>query len=316
MIAQDTVETIRKFSRIMVRELGFMNTTLAATTYSASAVHALLEIENHKEITAVELKHLLGLEKSSISRMLNKLNESGEIKEVQKGTDARYKSLQLTDQGLDTVKKINNYADKQVMDALNHILISDQKTIAQGLKFYAEALAACHKEKALQLGQNIEIVSGYRAGMIGRMTEMHGTYYSKNYNFGHFFEAKVAASIAEFSQRINRDCNKIWLAIHHDQIIGSVAIDGEDLNNHEAHLRWFILDKDYQGYGIGRKLLNEAINFCDQQAFSTVQLWTFSGLDAARKLYESFGFKLVKECAGDQWGKTVLEQQFTRKKLE
>ncbi|WP_227559239.1 hypothetical protein [Acinetobacter bereziniae] len=65
------------------------------------------------------------------------------------------------------------------MNALNHLLISEQKTIAQGLKFYAEALVACHKEKVVNLSQNIEIVSGYRAGMIGRVTEMHGTYYSK-----------------------------------------------------------------------------------------------------------------------------------------
>ncbi|MBJ8428392.1 GNAT family N-acetyltransferase, partial [Acinetobacter bereziniae] len=229
-------------------------------------------------------------------------------------TDARYKCLQLTDQGHNTVKKINHYADQQVMNALNHLLISEQKTIAQGLKFYAEALVACHKEKVVNLSQNIEIISGYRAGMIGRVTEMHGTYYSKNHNFGCSFEAKVAASVAEFSQRMNSDCNNIWFAIHNDQIIGSVAIDGEDLNNHEAHLRWFILDEDYQGYGVGRKLLNEAIGFCDHHAFSAVHLWTFSGLDAARKLYESLGFELVKEWTGDQWGKTVIEQQFTRKK--
>ncbi len=113
---------------------------------------------------------------------------------------------------------------------------------------------------------------------------------------------------------MNSDCNNIWFPIHNDQIIGSVAIDGEDLNHHQAHLRWFILNEDYQGYGIGRKLLNEAIGFCNQHAFSVVHLWTFRGLDAARKLYESCGFELVKEWTGDQWGKTVVEQQFTQKK--
>ncbi|WP_262540177.1 hypothetical protein [Acinetobacter bereziniae] len=111
--------------------------------------------------------------------MLSKLVQNREIKEVQEDTDARYKCLQLTDQGHNTVRKINHYADQQVMNALNHILISEQKTIAQGHKIYAEALVACHKEKVVNLSQNIEIVSGYRVGMIGRVTEIHGTYYSK-----------------------------------------------------------------------------------------------------------------------------------------
>ncbi|PLP19110.1 MarR family transcriptional regulator, partial [Klebsiella pneumoniae] len=36
------------------------------------------------------------------------------------------------------------------------------------------------------------------------------------------------------------------------------------------------------------------------------------GLDAARKLYESFGFTLIREWQGEQWGKVMTEQQFTR----
>jgi hypothetical protein len=41
------------------------------------------------------------------------------------------------------------------------------------------------------------------------------------------------------------------------------------------------------------------MNFCDSQNFAAVQLWTFSGLDAARRLYESFGFRLTKEWQGN-----------------
>jgi hypothetical protein len=58
------------------------------------------------------------------------------------------------------------------------------------------------------------------------------------------------------------------------------------------------------------------MNFCDSQNFAAVQLWTFSGLDAARRLYESFGFRLTKEWQGEQWGSEMLEQQFTRNAYE
>lgn len=65
---------------------------------------------------------------------------------------------------------------------------------------------------------------------------------------------------------------------------------------------------------MGRRLIAEAVAFCDRQGFKSIQLWTFKGLDAARRLYESFGFELVSEEQGDQWGSTVTEQQFTRLK--
>jgi hypothetical protein len=44
LINQSLITEIRRSSRLMVRELGFMNSTLAATDYSPSAVHTLLEI--------------------------------------------------------------------------------------------------------------------------------------------------------------------------------------------------------------------------------------------------------------------------------
>jgi len=312
MIDQKIIDEIRSSSRIMVRELGFMSSTLAATDYSPSAVHSLLELENRGSLTAVQLGQLLGLEKSSVSRMLVKLIKAGEIKEEQDKNDARLKVIKLTPKGVETVRKINNYGEMRVIQAIEKLKSYEQLVIAQGLTAYAESLVNCRDNKDLIDNNTIQIVSGYRAGMIGRIAEMHGTYYYENYNFGPFFEGKVATNLAEFSNRLYKDSNNIWLAIKNNKIVGSVAIDGEDLGNNEAHLRWFILSDDCRGQGIGKKLLKEAINFCDQKQFSAVQLWTFSGLSAARKLYENFGFKLANEWEGDQWGNTMLEQQFTR----
>lgn len=56
------IQQIRTASRLMVRELGFMSTTLAATHYSPSAVHTLLEVSMRGEMTAAQLVTLLGLE--------------------------------------------------------------------------------------------------------------------------------------------------------------------------------------------------------------------------------------------------------------
>ncbi len=308
------VSVIRRSSRLMVRELGFMASTLASTNYSPSAVHTLVEIALRKEMTAGQLVQLLGLEKSSVSRMLARLIAAGELEEVVSTEDARTKSLRLTGKGRDTVNKINAYSNERVVSAIQSLQPAQQQIISQGLSLYANALLACRETGGDTRPDELKIVQGYLPGMIGRIAEMHGSYYAREHNFGRFFEAKVASGLAEFSGRLDKPCNQIWLAVLNDRIVGSVAIDGEDLEQGEAHLRWFIIDDGCRGHGAGKKLLNEAILFCDSVGFSAVHLWTFNKLTTARRLYESFGFTLVKEWEGDQWGSLITEQQFTRRR--
>jgi len=298
----------------MVRELGFMGSTLASTNYSPSAVHTLVEIALRKEMTASQLVQLLGLDKSSVSRMLARLIAAGELEEVISAEDARAKSLRLTAKGHETVSKINTFSNERVVSAIKSLAPAQQQTISEGLSLYANALLACREKGNDTHPDELTIVQGYIPGMIGRIAEMHGSYYVREHHFGRFFEAKVATGVAEFSDRLDKPCNQIWLAVMDGRIVGSVAIDGEDLAPGEAHLRWFILDDGCRGHGVGKKLLTKAMRFCDSVGFSAVHLWTFNKLTAARRLYESFGFTLAKEWKGDQWGTLITEQQFTRRR--
>lgn len=309
------VEDIRAASRSMVRELGFMQSTLAASGHSASAVHTLLEIDARGAMTAAQLAPFLGLDKSSISRMLAKLIEAGELEEAVAGDDARVKQLSLTRDGKRKVDQIHAYGRMQVNTAMARLNPSQRQAVAQGLGAYAQALQACREnDEAFRPGASnpITIHAGYQPGMIGRITEMHAAFYARHAGFGQFFESQVATGVAEFAGRLNQTGNHVWLALLNDRIVGSVAIDGQDLGNNHAHLRWFILDDGCRGSGVGRQLLAEAVAYCDRLGFAATRLWTFKGLDAARKLYESVGFQLVREEAGEQWGSTVTEQQFIR----
>ncbi|HEY1845264.1 MAG TPA: helix-turn-helix domain-containing GNAT family N-acetyltransferase [Buttiauxella sp.] len=311
-IDSSLIAEIRAASRTMVRELGFLNATLAATDYSASAVHSLLELESQEEMSAAQLVQVLGLEKSSVSRMLAKLVKAGEIAEGADRLDSRVKTLFLTVKGQKTVNNIHAFGQQQVTNALEVLNPSQQQAVAQGLAAYAQALKICRLGEAARITNQIDISTGYCPGVVGRVAEMHADYYSRNYSFGQFFESKVAMGIAEFVGRLNKPCNEIWVATRHGRVVGSVAIDGEDLGPGEAHLRWFILDEGCRGSGVGRSLIEKAVAFCDEQGFEVTHLWTFKGLNAARRLYESCGFMLALEEQGTQWGSLVTEQQFTR----
>ncbi|MDO0887916.1 hypothetical protein NCW36_08900 [Acinetobacter pittii] len=98
--------------------------------------------------------------------------------------------IKLTPKGVETVRKINNYGEMRVIQAIEKLKSYEQLVIAQGLTAYAESLVNCRDNKDLIDNNTIQIVSGYRAGMIGRIAEMHGTYYYENYNFGPFLKEK------------------------------------------------------------------------------------------------------------------------------
>ena len=154
------------------------------------------------------------------------------------------------------------------------------------------------------------IQSGYRPGAIGRITELHAAYYHGHWNFGLYFEAKVAAGLSEFLNRFDATRDGFWLALAGDEIVGSIAIDGIHAPTEGAHLRWFILSPRHQGGGFGGRLLHEAIVLCRANRYRRIYLWTFAGLDAARHLYEKTGFTLCREHEDSQWGVAVREQMF------
>lgn len=304
------LEHIRAASRRLVRELGFMGGDFAGTELSPSAVHALIEIETRPGITARDLGSLLRLEKSSVSRMLRKLVLSGDVREEADDGDSRVKRLVLHEVGAGRVAAIHGFARAQVAGALGRLAPGQDRTVLEGLRLYADALSSDVEEGPAF--QRIEIAGGYRPGIIARITQMHALYYARTSGFGQRFESVVASGLAGFCDRLDNPRNGIWVAVRNGEIVGSVAIDGEDLGGDIAHLRWFIVDDGVRGGGVGSRLLSAALAFADRQAFAETHLWTFSGLSAARHLYETHGFICVEERSGRQWGSEVLEQRFAR----
>lgn len=157
---------------------------------------------------------------------------------------------------------------------------------------------------------SVEVVEGWRPGAIGRVAELHGVAYAKLAGFGVAFESLVAREFASFCERFQPGRDGLWLAMVEGRIEGSIAIQSA-AEGRTAHLRWFLLTEAARGQGIGRELLGRAIGFCRASGVDSVDLWTFAGLDAARRLYETEGFVLVDAQRGSRWGSEVEEQCFT-----
>jgi GNAT superfamily N-acetyltransferase len=155
-------------------------------------------------------------------------------------------------------------------------------------------------------------LTGYFPGAIGRVTELQAIYYHRYWQMGLYFEAKAATELSAFLSRFDPARDGAWFARINEQIVGAIFIDGIDAEGEGARLRWFIVAPDYQGCGLGNRLMQEAVSFCKKVGYRRVYLTTFSGLNAARHLYEKFGFRLYHEAEGSHLtgSAALIEQRF------
>ena len=157
---------------------------------------------------------------------------------------------------------------------------------------------------------SIRITSGYAPGAIGRVAELHGLYYGREWGFGPKFEAEVATELAEFIQRYDPACDLFLCAWRGDTIIASLTLDHQQADGETgARIRWFIAAPEALGTGIGHRLFSELLGFAATTSQSSIYLWTFAGLTAARRIYDKAGFVLTTELGEDDWGPTITAQR-------
>ena len=150
-----------------------------------------------------------------------------------------------------------------------------------------------------------DITASPPPGALARIVGMQAEWYARHWGFGRIFEAKVASEVGEYGlAQPHADC-RTWVALDDQGVVGTVTIDGR--GRPAARLRWFFVEERARG-GLGRRLLDHAIDFCRDAAFREVWLTTFEGLYTARALYNRFGFEVAEEGYDTTWGVEVREQ--------
>ena len=149
------------------------------------------------------------------------------------------------------------------------------------------------------------IRTALQPGDIGMITHLHGVLYAREHGLDATFEPYVALPLSQFVLA-GPDAGRLWIAEQDGQIAGSLAIVRTS-GPLEAQLRWFLIAPSSRGTGLGRRLMELALAYCQECGFARVFLWSFDGLDAALHLYRAYGFAETERVATTLWGRDLTE---------
>jgi GNAT superfamily N-acetyltransferase len=152
----------------------------------------------------------------------------------------------------------------------------------------------------------------HRPGDMGTVIREHGLLYSNVYGWDQRFEALVARICADFIDHLQPERERCWIAERQGRFVGCafVVIDHDAPNT--AKLRCVLVTEAAQGLGLGRRLVREAIAFAREAGYACMVLWTNSVLTAARRIYETEGFRLVRDEEHQSFGTTLVGQYWKR----
>lgn len=145
---------------------------------------------------------------------------------------------------------------------------------------------------------NAEIsIRTYRPGDPSLVCYFQYKLYEKQYHFNGFYERDMLEGMAELYRDL--EGSRMWIAELDGEIVGDIAIikRGED----RAQVRWFGVDPDLQGQGLGSRLLKLALDFCREKGYRYLTLGTLDILKPARHLYAKAGFHRTKRTAYHEW---------------
>lgn len=306
------VEGLRKASRQLVRELGFLVDRWddGQQSLSHSQCHCLLELSYREELTGGELSEILQLDKSSTSRAVAGLVNDGLLKQARSSQldDSRRRPMRLTRAGKRTVDRINARANAEVQNALSLLDPEERACVCSGLELYARSLARARRLRGIEV-RPIRSKDNAAMGTIIRnvMTEFGAV--GKGYSI-------EDPEVSNMSKAYRIAGHAFYVATEGGSILGGAGIGPLTGGPQDVcELRKMYLGSAARGLGLGRRLLQTCLDRARQLGYKRCYLETLEHMLGARKLYERFGFRELDaplgntgHCACDSWMLLDFEQ--------
>jgi len=312
----DEVAQVRAFNRFYTRSIGVLQDSLVGSPFAlgeARVLHELARRENDSEGAAegmegAELRRLLDLDAGYFSRVLARFDVAGLIRREPHASDARRQLIRLTEAGRAAFADLDDRQVAAVRRLLEPLSRARRATLTEAMATIERVLAGPERQRGFLLRPP-------QLGDLGWIVARHGALYADEYRGDPRFEAMVARIVAEYAQRHDPAREAVWIAEVDGQPVGSVACMADDKSGADpgtARLRLLLVEPTARGMGIGERLVAECLRFARRAGYTRITLWTTSGLDSARRIYQRAGFTLDNEAPHDGFGQGVIGQNWSR----
>jgi GNAT superfamily N-acetyltransferase len=141
---------------------------------------------------------------------------------------------------------------------------------------------------------------------MGRVVQLHGELYAREFGYDTTFEALVAEIAAGFVRDFKPEFERCWIAELDGEVVGSVFVVRKSPK--VSKLRLLIIHPKARGMGLGRRLTRACIAFARRVGYGKMVLWTQSHLAAARAIYQDEGFRRVASERHRSFGKRLVAE--------
>ena len=294
----DPVQTIRRFNRFYTRQIGVLQEHLLDSQFSLTEVRVLYEIAHRDHVTAKDLCHDLALDRGYVSRMLQNFEEHGWIKTTPSAEDRRRQFLSLTAKGHNVFDPLEQRSSQEVATMLARLSPTRRQQFLAAIRDVESALDPASPTAAPY------IVRQHRPGDMGWVVQRHGELYFQEYQYDERFEALVAEIVAGFIQNLHPARDRCWIAEKGGERVGCIFLVRK--SETVAKLRLLLVEPSARGFGIGKRMVEECVNFAREVGYKKILLWTQSELAAARGVYKAAGFECIGEQRHQSWSRENL----------
>ena len=298
----ERISAFRQFNRFYTQKIGILKQGYLGSKLSLAKVRVLYEISHRENTTAKELSEELALDPGYLSRIISEYSRSNVIKRSRSKVDGRENLLELTEAGRKLFQSLNNRSEKETRTLLNSISSADQNRLIGAMRTMEDVLGPSESKQPSYL------LRPPRPGDMGWVVNRHGVLYSQEYGWNERFEALVARIVADFMKNYDAKRERSWIAERNGENLGCVFLVKKSTT--VAQLRLLLVEPNARGLGIGRRLVEECTSFAKVVGYRKITLWTNSVLHAARHIYQSSGYKLVRKERHHSWGQDLTSETF------
>lgn len=296
----DIVTEIRGFNRFYTNILGLLDQHIIDSGYSLTEARILFEISKTDTCTANQLCSILDIDRSYMSKIINKFEKKELISRSVCDSDNRNIEIHMTEKGLDVFHELNNRANKQIEDLISKLDIEDREKLIDSIRTVKKYFTKATKDIKIRPYQERDI-----AYVIDRQLSL---YESERQFTTEIWKNYLTQGVLSLVEKFDPEKDCMLILECDGNASGCIAIThAEDCT---AQLRYFFLEPELRGLGVGTSLLDTALEFCRQKKYSHVFLWTVSAQESARVLYKNAGFKITQTQENENWGIPTVEEKW------